>query len=332
MQVIKTDQLTKRFGSLLAVDHVSFTVEEGEIFGFLGPNGAGKTTTINMLTTLLNPTEGSAEVGGLDVAKKDNKVREIVGLVPQDITVDDDLTGMENMMLHARLYHVPKQVAKERTNEALNLVGLTDSANRRVETYSGGMRKRLELAEGLIHYPKVLFLDEPTLGLDVQTRVVMWNYIKKLRDEHNITIFLTTHYMEEADVLCNRIAIIDHGKIVALDTPQNLKESLGGDMIELEFERVTDSQIETLRDLPLVKDVKKIGEAYMVKVPRGEEALPEIMEGLLKIKLRIRRVSLVKPTLDQVYLEYTGRSLRETHGETSEIWRRMRNLRRIRGR
>jgi ABC-2 type transport system ATP-binding protein len=331
MHVIKTDQLTKRFGSLVAVDHVSFTVEEGEIFGFLGPNGAGKTTTINMLTTLLNPTEGSAEVGGLDVEKQDSKVREIVGLVPQDITVDDDLTGMENMMLHARLYHVPKQTAKDRTNEALSLVGLTDAANRRVETYSGGMRKRLELAEGLIHYPKVLFLDEPTLGLDVQTRVVMWNYIKKLRDEHKITIFLTTHYMEEADVLCNRIAIIDHGKIVALDTPQNLKDSLGGDVIELEFDRISDTQIETLKEMTLVRDVKKIGEAYMVKVPKGEKALPEIMENLLKMKLKISRVSLVKPSLDQVYLEYTGRSLRETHGETSEIWRRMRNLRRVRG-
>ena len=331
MQVIEADNLTKRFGSLVAVDHVSFTVNEGEIFGFLGPNGAGKTTTINMLTTLLNPTEGSAKVGGLDVEKQEGKVRGVVGLVPQDITVDDDLTGMENMMLQARLYHVPKDVARERIKEAMSLVGLTDSANRRVETYSGGMRKRLELAEGLIHYPKVLFLDEPTLGLDVQTRVVMWNYIRKLRDEHKITIFLTTHYMEEADVLCDRIAIIDHGKIVALDSPKNLKDSLGGDIIELEFEEQTDNQIETLEALPLVKDVKKIEEAFMIKVSKGEEALPEIIENLLKMKLKIKRVSLVKPTLDQVYLEYTGRSLRETRGETGEIWRRMRHLRRVRG-
>ncbi len=330
MHVIKADNLTKRFGSLVAVDHVSFTVEEGEIFGFLGPNGAGKTTTINMLTTLLNPTEGSAKVGGLDVEKQDGKVREVVGLVPQDITVDDDLTGKENMMLQARLYHVPKEAARERIKEALSLVGLTDAANRKVETYSGGMRKRLELAEGLIHYPKVLFLDEPTLGLDVQTRVVMWNYIKKLRDEHGITIFLTTHYMEEADVLCDRIAIIDHGKIVALDSPQSLKDSLGGDIIELEFDGKLNDQIKTLEAMPLVKDVKKMGEAYMIKVVKGEEALPEIMENLLKMNLRISRVSLVKPTLDQVYLEYTGRSLRETRGETGEIWRRMRHLRRVR--
>jgi len=330
VNVIEANDLTKRFGKLVAVDHVSFSIEEGEIFGFLGPNGAGKTTTINMLTTLLNPTEGSAKVGGFDVEKQDGKVRETVGLVPQDITVDDDLTGMENMMLQAKLYHVPTKVAKERIAEALALVGLTDAANRRVETYSGGMRKRLELAEGLIHHPKVLFLDEPTLGLDVQTRVVIWEYIKKLRDEQKITMFLTTHYMEEADILCDRIAIIDQGKIVALDTPQNLKDGLGGDIIELEFNRKMDDQTETLKSLPQVKDVKKIGDIYRIKVLKGEKALPKMMEDMLKMNLRIGRVSLVKPTLDQVYLEYTGRSLRETQGETEDVWRRMRTLRRVR--
>lgn len=331
VHVIETSNLTKRFGTLVAVDHVSFSVEEGEIFGFLGPNGAGKTTTINMLTTLMSPTEGFAKVGGLDVEKQDSKVREIVGLVPQDITVDDDLTGMENMMLQAKLYHVPTKVAKERIREVLNLVGLTDAANRRVETYSGGMRKLLELAEGLIHYPKVLFLDEPTLGLDVQTRVVVWDYIKKLRKERGITMFLTTHYMEEADLLCDRIAIIDYGKIVALDTPQNLKDSLGGDIIELEFDQSSGDNTKTLTSLPQVKDVKKIGDMYRIKVSKGEEALPKIMEKVLKMNLQISKVSLVKPTLDQVYLEFTGRSLRETQGETAEIWRRRRTLRRIRG-
>jgi ABC-2 type transport system ATP-binding protein len=330
VRVIEADDLTKRFGNLVAVDHVSFSVDEGEIFGFLGPNGAGKTTTINMLTTLLNLSGGSAKVGGFDVEKQDGKVREVVGLVPQDITVDDDLTGMENMVLQAKLHHVPTKVAKERIMEALNLVGLTDAANRRVETYSGGMRKRLELAEGLIHYPKVLFLDEPTLGLDVQTRVVMWDYIKKLRDEHKITMFLTTHYMEEADILCDRIAIIDLGKIVALDTPQNLKDSLGGDIIELEFNNKNDDQTDTLKSVPQVKEVKKIGDTYRIKVLGGEKALPEIIENLLKMNLRISRVSLVKPTLDQVYLEYTGRTLRETQGETMEVWRRRRTLRRVR--
>lgn len=331
MHVIETNSLTKRFGTLVAVDHVSFSVEEGEIFGFLGPNGAGKTTTINMLTTLMSPTEGSAKVGGFDVEKQDDKVREIVGLVPQDITVDDDLTGMENMILQTKLYHVPTKVAKERIREVLNLVGLTDAANRKVETYSGGMRKLLELAEGLIHYPKVLFLDEPTLGLDVQTRVVVWDYIKKLRKERGITMFLTTHYMEEADLLCDRIAIIDHGKIVALDTPQNLKDSLGGDIIELEFDQSSVDNTKTLSSLSQVKDVKKIGDVYRIKVSNGEEALPKIMENVLKNNLRISKVSFVKPTLDQVYLEYTGRSLRETQVETAEMWRRMRTLRRIRG-
>jgi len=331
LHTIEANDLTKRFGTLVAVDHVSFSVNEGEIFGFLGPNGAGKTTTINMLTTLLNPSEGSAKVGGFEVEKQDDKVREIVGLVPQDITVDDDLTGMENMMLQAKLYHVPTEVAKERIRDVLSLVGLTEAANRRVETYSGGMRKLLELAEGLIHHPKVLFLDEPTLGLDVQTRVVIWDYIKKLRDEHRITMFLTTHYMEEADILCDRIAIIDHGKIVALDTPQNLKDSLGGDIIELEFNVKTDDQTKRLRALPQVKDVKKIGDTYRIKVSKGEKALPEIIENMLKMKLRIGKVSLVKPSLDQVYLEYTGRSLRETQGETGEIWRRMMTLKRVRG-
>jgi len=330
MHAIEANNLTKRFRSLIAVDHVSFSVEEGEIFGFLGPNGAGKTTTINMLTTLLNPTEGSAKVGGFDVEKQDAKVRGIIGLVPQDLTVDEDLTGMENMMIQAKLYHVPTKVAKERIAEALDLVGLTDAANRKVETYSGGMRKRLELAEGLIHHPKVLFLDEPTLGLDVQTRVVIWEYIKKLRDEHRITMLLTTHYMEEADILCDRIAIIDYGKIVALDTPQNLKDSLGGDIIELDFDRKTDAQTKTLSSLPQVRDVKRIGNMYRIKVLKGEKALPEIMETMLRMNLKIDRVSLVKPTLDQVYLEYTGRSLRETQGETGEVWRRMRTLRRVR--
>jgi len=331
MHIVEANNLTKRFGTLVAVDHVSFSVEESEIFGFLGPNGAGKTTTINMLTTLLNPTEGSAKVGGFDVKKQDAEVRGIIGLVPQDLTVDEDLTGMENMMLQAKLYHVPTKVAKERIAEALGLVGLTDSANRKVETYSGGMRKRLELAEGLIHRPKVLFLDEPTLGLDVQTRVVIWEYIKKLRDEQRITMFLTTHYMEEADILCDRIAIIDQGKIVALDTPQNLKDSLGGDIIELEFNIKTDDHTKTLNSLPQVKEVKKIGDMYRIKVSKGEKALPEIIENMLKMNLRINRVLLVKPTLDQVYLEYTGRSLRETQGETGEVWRRMRTLRRVRG-
>lgn len=312
------------------MDHVSFSVKAGEIFGFLGPNGAGKTTTINMLTTLLKPSEGSATVAGFDIEKEDSKVRSVVGLVPQDLTVDEDLTGMENMLLQARLYHVPNSTAKPRVMEVLSLLGLADAANRRVETYSGGMRKRLELAEGLIHYPKVLFLDEPTLGLDVQTRVMMWDYIRKLRDEQKITMFLTTHYMEEADALCDRIAIIDFGKIIALDAPHELKQSLGGDIIEIALDNNSLDITDSLASLPSVKEVKNRNGVYRIKVVRGEEALPNIIERVLQKKIKISRVSLTEPTLDQVYLEYTGRTLRETEGSREETWRMRRHMQRVR--
>ncbi len=330
MDIIETRELTKKFNSLVAVDHISFSVQEGEVFGFLGPNGAGKTTTINILTTLLRPTEGSASVAGLDVVKEPDSVRKAVGLVPQDLTVDEDLTGMENMVLQAKLYHVPDNVARTRIRELMELVELTDASNRKVETYSGGMRKRLELASGLIHYPKVLFLDEPTLGLDVQTRTVMWNYIRKLKTEQKMTVFLTTHYMEEADGLCDRIGIIDHGKIKALDSPSSLKDGLGGDVIQLQVDGGALDLTQELRSVPLVNEVKRGSDAYRMKVVRGEEALPAIIEKIVKMNLKVNRVELVKPTLDDVYLEYTGRSLREEQGSWEETWRTMRNIRRIR--
>jgi len=330
LAIIETRNLTKRFGKLVAVDRVSISVEEGEIFGFLGPNGAGKTTTINVLTTLLRPSEGSAAVAGLDVVKEDNRVRSIIGLVPQDLTVDEDLTGMENMLLQARLYHVPMSKAKPRIEEVLELLTLADAAGRKVETYSGGMRKRLELAEGLIHYPRVLFLDEPTLGLDVQTRVAMWDYIRKLRDEQKITVFLTTHYMEEADALCDRIAIIDRGRIIAQGTPHELKESLGGDIVEIVLEGDSRDIMAVLNSLPSVKEVKNTDDVYRIKVSRGEEALPSIIEKLLRKKIEIRRASLTEPTLDQVYLEYTGKSIRESGNGREEVWRMRRYMRSVR--
>ncbi len=330
MAIIETRNLTKRFGKLVAVDRVSISVEEGEIFGFLGPNGAGKTTTINVLTTLLRPSEGSAAVAGLDVVKEDNRVRSIIGLVPQDLTVDEDLTGMENMLLQARLYHVPMSKAKPRIEEVLELLTLADAAGRKVETYSGGMRKRLELAEGLIHYPRVLFLDEPTLGLDVQTRVAMWDYIRKLRDEQKITVFLTTHYMEEADALCDRIAIIDRGRIIAQGTPHELKESLGGDIVEIVLEGDSRDIMAVLNSLPSVKEVKNTDDVYRIKVSRGEEALPSIIEKLLRKKIEIRRASLTEPTLDQVYLEYTGKSIRESGNGREDVWRMRRYMRSVR--
>jgi ABC-2 type transport system ATP-binding protein len=332
MDAIKTHDLTKDFGSLLAVNKVTFNVKEGEIFGLLGPNGAGKTTTINMLTTLLKPTSGSAEVVGFDIEREANKVRNSIGLVPQDITVDEDLTGRENIMLISKLYHVPNEVAKKRSVEILGLVDLMDAADRKVETYSGGMRKRLELAEGLIHYPKVLFLDEPTLGLDVQTRSVIWAYIQRLRNEQNMTIFLTTHYMDEADRLCDIIGIIDNGRIVIIDNPKKLKESIGGDIIILNLADDSKDISRKLKALPLVTDVMKNGKSYTVKVLRGDEAIPNILKCVLEMNLEVTSVSQEKPSLDQVYLKYTGKSLRDNQASnTSEdAFRRRIQLRRAR--
>lgn len=328
--IIQTFDLTKRFGKLIAVDHINFSVNEGEIFGLLGPNGAGKTTTINMLTTLLKPTEGTASILGYDIVKDEGMVRRVIGLVPQDLTLDEELTGRENLLLHARLYHLDKDVAKKRINEVLSLVNLLEFADKKVETYSGGMRKRLELAEGLIHYPKILFLDEPTLGLDVQTRAVIWDYIKQLRKDYQMTIFLTTHYMDEADVLCDRIAIIDYGRIKVIDSPSNLKDSLGGDIIELDLMNGINLSIEgIILTIPQVREVKKEGNHYRIKVMKGEEVLPIIINKLVEQKLKINRVSLIKPTLDQVYLEYTGRSLREI-GSSDDVWRMRRILKRAR--
>jgi len=235
MKVIEVKDLAKTyyspFGNIEAVKGISFEVEEGEIFGFLGPNGAGKSTTIMMLTTLLKPTRGTAKILGYDIVHQPNQVRQLIGYVSQDLTVDDTLTGWENMYLQGRFYHLPKEVIKERAEELLKLLKIYDRAKDKAETYSGGMRKKLDIAMGLIHRPKILFLDEPTLGLDVQTRQDIWEYVQKIRKENKMTIFLTTHYMEEADSLCDRIAIIDKGEIKALDTPKNLKNSIGGDLI-----------------------------------------------------------------------------------------------------
>jgi ABC-2 type transport system ATP-binding protein len=309
--IVVVENLTKRFSEdVLAVDGISFTVNEGEIFGFLGPNGAGKSTTINMLTTLLKPTGGSAKIAGLDVSKDQDDVRRIIGLVPQDLTVDDELSGWENMYLMSDLYNVPREEAKRDIEELIRVVNLEDAADRRVKTYSGGMRKRLELAEGLIHHPRILFLDEPTLGLDIQTRTAIWAYIKDLKAKHNITVFVTTHYLEEADGLCDRIGIIDHGKIVALDTPTNLKASLGGDVIELKVSSDQDIT-EQIKGVPGVIDVKKENGSYRVKATNGEAALPNVLKSVWDSGLTVSGATLHRPSLDQAFLEFTGRSMRD---------------------
>jgi len=224
---IETNSLLKEFGKVKAVDNISFKVEEKEIFGFLGPNGAGKSTTMMILTTLLKPTSGKALVAGFDVLTQAKKVRENIGYVQQETTVDEFLTGRENLTLQARLNQMPKNIAEKRIDEILELIELSDKQNQPVVTYSGGMRKRLDIAGGLLHMPKILFLDEPTVGLDIQTRRKIWEYLKKIHDEFQMTIFLSTHYMEEADKLCDRIGIIDYGQIQVIDSPQAMKDSLG---------------------------------------------------------------------------------------------------------
>ncbi len=329
--VIDVSDLTKQFGELTAVNHVSFQVREGEIFGFLGPNGAGKTTTISMLTTVLRPNGGSAQVNGHDVVHEPLEVRRSIGLVPQEYTADEDLTGMENLLLVASLYEVPKAEAKTRAQDLLDLVKLKDAADRTVDTYSGGMRRRLELACGLINRPKVLFLDEPTLGLDVQTRTAVWEYIRLLKDRYNMTLFLTTHYLEEADNLCDRIAIIDHGKIVALDTPTALKESLGGDIVEIHVDRPSeDGLAAALGAIPNVKQVLPVDGGYRLTVVNGEETAPMVLDAIRGHGLKATKISIAKPTLDEVYLARTGRTMRDQEGSREDVFRQRIATRRAR--
>lgn len=332
-EVIVAEGLTRVFNkSLVAVDHVDFGVRKGEIFGFLGPNGAGKTTTINMLITVLKPTEGDATVCGFDIKKEASDVRNCIGVVPQEYTADEDLTGLENILLCADLYGIPRKVSKQRANELVELVELSKFKDKKVETYSGGMRRRLELACGLINRPEVLFLDEPTLGLDVQTRRATWGYIKRLKEEFGMTLFMTTHYLEEADSLCDRVAIIDQGKIIALDTPDALKESLGGDIMTLAIEQKEADVTSLIETTPRVKEVKKQDNIYRVKVENGEETAPQILRLLMAKGYKVVNLSLTKPTLDEVYLEYTGKSMREEEATQESMFSKRITMRRARHR
>lgn len=310
--VIEVEGLTKVFNkTLVAVDHIDFSVKRGEIFGFLGPNGAGKTTTIKMLITVARPTEGKATILGGDIAKQSMDVRSAIGVVPQEYTADEDLTAKENILLCADLYGIPRKVSKKRSEELLELVELTAFKDKRVQTFSGGMRRRLELACGLINRPKVLFLDEPTLGLDVQTRAATWNYVKMLKQEYGMTLFLTTHYLEEADALCDRIAIIDHGKIVVVGTPSELKDSLGGDIITLSIQKEHEDITQLISKVEHVKEVTKENGGYIIKSENGELTAPLIIEALRNSGHIVTKLSLTKPTLNEVYMQYTGRSMRD---------------------
>ncbi len=311
--VIVTDKLTKTFKQLKAVDKLDITVDQGEIFGLLGPNGAGKTTTISMLCTILKPTSGKATVNGFDIVKEAKQVRKSIGIVFQEPSVDDRLTGRENLVMHANLYGVPPSEQRSRINNILRLVQLQDRADDPLRTYSGGMRRRLELARGLIHYPKVLFLDEPTVGLDPQTRDYIWKYIRELKEAHDITVVLTTHYMDEADRLSDRIAIMDNGKIVVLDTPPNLKETLEGDVISVKADNV-DSLSELIKGKIDFKKKQVIDGTLEITVRDGRTVMPRIMELATKNNIYVGSLLLREPNLEDVFLHYTGRTIREDSG------------------
>ncbi|MCV0399862.1 MAG: ATP-binding cassette domain-containing protein [Nitrosarchaeum sp.] len=309
---IETRSLSKSFGPVTAVDDISFTVNAGEIFGFLGPNGAGKSTTMMILTTLLKPTSGQALVSGFDVLTQAKKVRQNIGYVQQESTVDEYLTGRENLLLQARLNHIPKNQINKRIDDILELIELSDKQNDPVVTYSGGMRKRLDIAGGLLHYPKVLFLDEPTVGLDIQTRRKIWEYIKKIHTEFEMTIFLTTHYMEEADQLCDRIGIIDHGKIQVIDSPQNMKNSMGNEIITLVTQDVLshDSFLSELEKIETINKINKDNDKLVLFASKGTEVIPKIFQISSRLGIKINSISLTTPTLDDVFISYTGHEIR----------------------
>lgn len=313
MQVIEVTDLTKRFNSngisFAAVDQITFTVEEREIFALLGPNGAGKTTLIKILTTLLKPTSGMAKVAGFDVIKDKEKVRASIGIVFQEPALDRRLTGRENLDFHARMYGIKRGERERRVAELLKLVELEEKADIVVDKYSGGMNRRLELARGFIHHPKVLFLDEPTLGLDTQTRRRTWDYIKELNEREGVTIVLTTHYMEEAEYLCNRVGIIDRGKIVVLDSPRKLVDLIGSDLVTLELN--TPNAVSIFETLDFVTDVQAHNGFVTLKMERADLRIPTIMEHARKSGLEIISVNMRKPSLEDVFLHFTGRRIRE---------------------
>jgi ABC-2 type transport system ATP-binding protein len=311
--IIKTNALTKHFGKIEAVRGINLDIEKGEIFGLLGPNGAGKTTTIGMLCTIVRPTSGSATIAGCDVIKEPAQVRRKVGIVFQDPTLDTVLTGKENLELHARLYGIPTSFREKRITEMLELVDLRERSDDLTRTYSGGMRRRLELARGLLHRPAVLFLDEPTLGLDPQTRARIWEYIRKMAQTEQTTVVLTTHYMEEAEQVCDRVGIIDHGKIIELDSPDALKESMGGDMVVI---KVNEPDFEQIRSLPYVSSVSVNDGMVEIVMKKAHLHLPDLLAHIKNVEY----VEMRTPTLSDVFIKHTGRDIREDSAEDSGGW------------
>lgn len=327
--IIETFNLKKQFGPYTTVNNISLTINKGEVFALLGPNGAGKTTFLSMLCTILRPTSGTALINGFDISRESAQVRRSIGIVFQDPSVDTDMTSRENLQMHANLYSVPVSEQEERIKQVLELVGLSGRADDFMYTYSGGMRRRLEIARGLLHYPRVLFLDEPTIGLDPRSREHIWDYIRNLRKREDMTIILTTHYMEEADRLCDRIAIIDQGTIVALDTPSVLKQEVGGDIITIRSDK---SQV--LSDL-LIQDniaghVSYHNDEIKISVQDANFQFPGIVEYAVNAGIRIDHVTITKPDMNDVFIHYTGKEL--YHGETPERTGRIAMMKRRRAR
>jgi len=334
LHAIEVDSLTKKFGDFKAIDNISFNVEEGEIFGFLGPNGAGKSTTMMILTTLLKPSSGKVLVGGYDIMSDAKKVREKIGYVQQEISVDEFLTGRENLYLHARINQIPSNLIKSRIDDVLELVELGEKQDHATLTYSGGMRKRLDIANGLLSRPSVLFLDEPTVGLDIQTRRKIWGYIKKIRKDFGMTIFISTHYMEEADKLCDRIGIIDHGKIQIVDTPKSMKSAIGNEIISFNLvdgKANQDALIEQINKIEFVKEVKIKQDLITVFSTKSNEVIPKIFQESINLEMRIRSLTLKQPTLDDVFISYTGHDLRDENENQKFSRRKEFNLNRRRG-
>jgi ABC-2 type transport system ATP-binding protein len=309
---IEVDNLTKCFGDFCAVNALSFTVEHGEVFGLLGPNGAGKSTLIRMLTTLVPPTSGTARINGFDIIRNANDVRQCIGVIPQAMTSDLDLSADENMRIFAKLYGIPRDKRRRTIRELLEAVDLGQWADKPVKMFSGGMRRRLEIARGLVHEPKIFFLDEPTTGLDPVSRVAVWEMLARLKRERDLTILVTTHYMDEADKLCDRIAIVDHGKLVALDSPLKLKASIPGkNILEVSFSDVPPGWMDTLRALPEVGDVRADDHVFRISSHNGPLTTVELLEAARAAGITVASLSVQSTTLDDVFVHYTGHQLRD---------------------
>jgi len=310
---VEVENLTKRFGEFVAVDSLSFAVNHGEVFGLLGPNGAGKSTLIRMLTTLVPPTAGTARILGFDIVGAANDVRKSIGVIPQAMTSDLDLSAEENMGIFAKLYGLRREKRQRTIKELLKAVDLEQWADKPVKMFSGGMRRRLEIARGLVHEPKIFFLDEPTTGLDPVSRVAVWEMLTRLKGEHDLTILVTTHYMDEADKLCDRIAIIDHGKLAALDSPPKLKASIPGrNVLEVSFSDIPQDWLQTLKALPEVAEVKAEDHIFRISSHNGSRTTVALVEAAREAGIAVHSLSVQSTTLDDVFVHYTGHQLRDS--------------------